>query len=162
MGVREKIDANFLYFFDQGQSYKSYEVFGAHLVKDEKGNNVACEFCLYAPNAKRVQLVGEWNNFEENRHELYCIDEKGVWYAYLEGNYEWQRYKYLIDTHDGQRIYKADPYAFYSQVYHLLQQFLHFFLKFSEIIIIGEKIIMKDLNSIEPWIKRNKMLLKKI
>ncbi len=116
MGVREKIDANFLYFFDQGQSYKSYEVFGAHLVKDEKGNNVACEFCLYAPNAKRVQLVGEWNNFEENKHELYCIDEKGIWYAKLEGNYEWQRYKYLITTHQGENLYKADPYGFYTQI----------------------------------------------
>lgn len=116
MSVREKIDSNFLYYFDQGQSYDAYNVFGAHLVKDDNGNNVACEFCLYAPNAKRVQLVGEWNDFKENQHELFCIDNKGIWYAKLEGNYEWQRYKYLLTTHDGKNIYKADPYAFYSQI----------------------------------------------
>lgn len=116
MSVRDKINPDFLYYYDQGKCLNAYEVFGAHLVKNEKGENIACEFALYAPNAKRVQLVGEWNGFNENQQELYCVDEKGVWYAYLEGNYEWQRYKYLIDTHDGQRIYKADPYAFYSQV----------------------------------------------
>ena len=116
MLVRDRINKDFLYYFDQGESIDSYKVFGAHLVKNEKGENIACEFCLFAPNARRVDLVGEWNNFEENKQELYCIDEKGIWYAYLEGNYEWQRYKYLITTHQGERIYKSDPYAFYSQI----------------------------------------------
>ena len=63
MSIREKIDGNFLYFFDQGQALEAYKVFGAHLQKDEKGKNIACEFCLYAPNASRVELVGEWNDF---------------------------------------------------------------------------------------------------
>ncbi|MCR4897948.1 MAG: 1,4-alpha-glucan branching protein GlgB, partial [Acholeplasmatales bacterium] len=40
----------------------------------------------------------------------------GVWYCYLEGQFEWQRYKYLIITKQGEHLYKADPYAFYSQV----------------------------------------------
>lgn len=116
MSVRDMIDGNFLYFFDQGQSLEAYKVFGAHLVKDDSGKNIACEFCLYAPNANRVELVGEWNDFKENQHELFCVDEKGIWYAKLEGDFEWQRYKYLITTKSGQKIYKADPYAFYSQI----------------------------------------------
>ena len=116
MRVRDRINKDFLYYFDQGKCLNAYDVFGAHLVKDENGNKIGCEFCLFAPNARRVDLVGEWNGFVENQQELYCIDEKGIWYAYLEGDYEWQRYKYLITTHSGERIYKADPYAFYSQV----------------------------------------------
>ena len=116
MSVRDKINPEFLYYYDQGKCLNAYEVFGAHLVKGANFENVGCEFAVYAPNAKRVQLVGEWNGFNENQQELYCVDEKGVWYAYLEGDYEWQRYKYLIETHDGQKFYKADPYAFYSQV----------------------------------------------
>lgn len=116
MSVREKINPEFLYYYDQGKCLNAYEVFGAHLVKDKDFKNVGCEFAVYAPNAKRVQLVGEWNGFNENQQELFCVDEKGVWYAYLDGDYEWQRYKYLIETHDGQKFYKADPYAFYSQV----------------------------------------------
>lgn len=116
MSVRERIDNNFLYFFDQGECLEAYKVFGAHLVKNENGENIACEFCLYAPNADRVDIVGEWNNFEEGKHQLFCIDNKGIWYAKLEGNYEWQRYKYLITTKDGKKLYKSDPYAFYSQI----------------------------------------------
>lgn len=116
MAVKERIDNNFLYFFDQGQALEAYQVFGAHLVKDKAGKNVACEFCLYAPNASRVELVGEWNDFKENQQELFCIDPKGIWYAKLSGDYEWQRYKYLLTTKNGQKLYKADPYAFYSQI----------------------------------------------
>ncbi|MGM9969580.1 MAG: 1,4-alpha-glucan branching protein GlgB [Anaeroplasma sp.] len=116
MSVKERIDKNFLYFFDQGECLDAYKTFGAHLVKDENGNNIACEFCLYAPNAERVDLVGEWNNFEEGKHQLFCLDEKGIWYARLDGNYEWNRYKYLITCKNGKKIYKADPYAFYSEI----------------------------------------------
>ncbi|MBQ9448428.1 MAG: 1,4-alpha-glucan branching protein GlgB [Acholeplasmatales bacterium] len=114
--VRDKIDGNFLYFFDQGECYNAYDIFGAHVVKDAKGNIVGCEFCLFAPNARRVEIVAEWNGFFPNSQELYCIDEKGIWYAYLEGNLEWGRYKYLITTHQGEQIYKADPYAFYADL----------------------------------------------
>ena len=50
------------------------------------------------------------------KQELYCIDAKGVWYAYLEGNfYEWQRYLYVITTHQNEMLYKSDPFGFYSQ-----------------------------------------------
>lgn len=116
MAIRERINKDFLYYFDQGLCLDAYKVFGSHLIKDENGKNIACEFCLYAPNAKRVEIVGEWNNFTMNQQELYCIDEKGIWYAKLEGDYEWQRYKYLITTKSNDKIYKADPYAFYSQI----------------------------------------------
>lgn len=116
MSIRNKIDTNFLYFFDQGEALDLYNYFGAHLEKDDNMKNIACEFVLYAPNASRVEIVGEWNDFKENQHELFCIDPKGIWYARLEGDYEWQRYKYLITTKDGRKLYKADPYAFYSQI----------------------------------------------
>ena len=115
MAIRERINKDFLYYFDQGLCLDAYKVFGSHLIKDENGKNIACEFCLYAPNAKRVEIVGEWNNFTMNQQELYCIDEKGIWYAKLEGDYEWQRYKYLITTKSNDKIYKADPYAFHAE-----------------------------------------------
>ncbi len=114
--VREKINHDFLYYFDQGKSLNSYDVFGAHLVKNEKNEIIGCEFCLYAPNANRVEIIAEWNNFELGRQELYCVDEKGIWYAYLEGNYfEWKRYLYVITTKQGEMLYKSDPYAFFSE-----------------------------------------------
>ncbi len=114
MSVRDKIDSNFLYFFDQGKVTNAYEVFGAHLVKDEEGNNIACEFTLYAPNAKEVNIIGEWNDFDPKKTKMFCIDSKGIWYAKLEGNYEWSRYKYQIITKQNNVNYKSDPFAFYS------------------------------------------------
>ena len=116
MLVRDLIDQNFLYFFDQGECLEAHKVFGAHLVKDENGKNIACEFCLYAPNADRVDIIGDWNGFQEGKHQLFCIDSKGIWYAKLEGDYEWNKYKYVITTKQGEKLIKADPYAYYSEL----------------------------------------------
>lgn len=115
MSLRDKIDGNFLYYYDQGLSTDSYNIFGAHLVKNEKGEYIACEFTLYAPNARSVEIVGEWNDFKGGTY-MDKVDSLGVFNLTLQGNYEWQRYKYLIKTYDGRELYKADPYAFYSQI----------------------------------------------
>ncbi len=116
MMVKDMIDSTFLYYFDQGKSLESYNVFGAHLNKDEQGNILGVEFCLYAPNAKSVSVVGEWNYFNKTKDPMKKIDSKGIWYLYLEGNFEWKRYKYFIITKNGEEKYKADPYAFYSEL----------------------------------------------
>ena len=73
MFIKDKIDKNFLYFFDQGDCVNAYDFFGAHLVKDEEGNNIACEFALYAPNAKSIEIIGEWNGFTRNKDYLNCV-----------------------------------------------------------------------------------------
>lgn len=116
MKVREKIDSNFLYYFDQGLCVNAFEVFGAHLVKDENGKMTGVEFCLYAPNAKNVSVVGEWNQFNPYINRMELVDDKGIWYLYLDGEFEWNRYKYYMETFQGEKKYKADPYAFYSQL----------------------------------------------
>lgn len=114
MSIREKIDSNFLYLFDQGKCTNAYEFFGSHLIKKE-GKMVGVEFLLYAPNAKYVDVLGEWNDFKPG-NVMERITNNGVFYLKLDGNFEWQRYKYLITTFNDEKIYKADPYAFYSQV----------------------------------------------
>lgn len=116
MAIRDLINKDFLYYFDQGVCYDAYNYFGAHLIKNDKKEIIGCEFLLYAPNATRVEIIGDWNNFERGKHELYCIDAVGVWYAKLDGNLEWNRYKYVITTKSGEVLYKADPYAFYSEM----------------------------------------------
>lgn len=116
MLIKDKIDQNFLYFLDQGDCTNAYEFFGAHLVKDEAGNNIACEFSVYAPNARSIEIIGEWNGFTRGKNYLNCIDSKGVWYLKLDGNYEWKKYKYVITTKSGEVLFKADPYAFYSEI----------------------------------------------
>ncbi len=115
MFIKEKITEQFVSSYKEGLCLDAYNVFGAHLVKDKDGNFIGCEFALYAPNAVSVDLIGEWNNFTQGANRLEHI-LGGVWYCYLEGQFEWQRYKYLIITKQGEHLYKADPYAFYSQV----------------------------------------------
>ena len=115
--IKDKFDSTFMYYFDQGKSLESYNFFGAHLRKNDQGKVIGCEFCLYAPNAKYVSVVGEWNFFNKNQDAMQLIDSMGVWYLYLEGEFfEWQRYKYFMVTKTGEEKYKSDPYAFYSEL----------------------------------------------
>lgn len=114
--IKDKIDSNFMYFFDQGLSKNSYETFGAHLVKDQDGKNIGCEFVLFAPNATSVSVVGEFNFYDEKRTVMQKIDDRGVFYAYVDGNIEWSRYKYRLETPNAGILYKADPYAFFSDL----------------------------------------------
>lgn len=116
MSIKDRIDVNFLYYFDQGDCTNAYEFFGAHVLKDQKGEIVGCEFALYAPNASKVEIIGDWNNFERDKTILTCLDPKGIWYTKLDGNLEWKKYKYVITTKNGEVLYKADPYAFYSEM----------------------------------------------
>lgn len=116
MKIRDKIDSNFMYFFDQGKATELHKILGAHLIKDGYGHNVACEFLVYAPNAKLVNILGEWNNFQPWLCNMELIDDSGIWYKYLEGNFEWKRYKYEIITKNDEIKYKSDPFAFFSDL----------------------------------------------
>lgn len=116
MSVKSRIDSNFLYYYNEGKSLNSYEIFGSHLVYDKNHNPIGCEFALLAPNAKSVQLIGSFNNFERDKIYLEKIDDFGVWYYYYEGDILNASYKYIITTKDGKELIKADPYAFCSDL----------------------------------------------
>ena len=108
--------ADTLYYFNQGQLKDAYEHFGAHLLKDDQGQVVGTRFTVYAPHAKAISVVGEFNGYEDWVHQLSKIDDSGVWRIEIPENLEWKAYKYMIETHRGAKLYKADPYAFFSSV----------------------------------------------
>jgi len=114
--VRKNIDGQFMYYFDQGLLRDAYNTFGAHLVKNDKGEIIGCEFCVFAPNALRVSVVGEFNYYDPNATVMEKVDEKGMFYAYVDHNIEWSRYKYRIETPNAGVLFKADPYAFFSDM----------------------------------------------
>jgi len=103
-----------LYFFNQGKLLDAYRVFGAHIKKDGKGNHLGTSFTVWAPHAKEVNVMGEFNNYEAWIHNLKRVDESGIWSIFIEDAKEWQSYKYEIKTFDGRVLYKSDPYAFFS------------------------------------------------
>ena len=101
--IRDILDSTFMYYFDQGKSHEAYKLFGAHLNKDKNGTILGVEFCLFAPNAKYVSVVGEWNFFNKDQDPMQKIDDSGVWYLYLEGDFfEWKRYKFFMVTKYGE------------------------------------------------------------
>lgn len=103
-----------LYLFHEGTFYESYKLFGAHFVKNQDADGV--RFSVWAPNAKRVSVVGDFNQWSGTRHKMEQIGRHGVWVLFVPGLAEGELYKYEIETPSGQVVMKADPFAFFSEV----------------------------------------------
>jgi len=100
-----------VYLFHQGTNYSTYEFLGCHF--DSK-TGVAV-FRTWAPQARAVHLVGDFNDWNRERNPMMRISEGGVWETTLENVCPEQRYKYAITSGYGSQILKADPYAFCSE-----------------------------------------------
>ncbi|MGD9964520.1 MAG: alpha-amylase family glycosyl hydrolase, partial [Candidatus Izemoplasmatales bacterium] len=103
-----------LYLFNEGKLKEAYKLFGSHLVKDEKNNIKGVDFRVYAPHAKIVSIVGDFNSWDSRTHVMEKEDAFGVYHLFIPNLGEWTRYKYCIVTSYGETIFKADPYAFFS------------------------------------------------
>jgi len=97
-----------------GRSSNLYNIMGAHLVHHQKG--IATEFTVYAPNAREVRLVSDFNGYEGWKHVLTKIHHLGIFRIEIPGNYEWATYKYEIHTENGRVLFKADPFGFFAEV----------------------------------------------
>ena len=98
--------------FHTGDSVYAYNLLGAHLV-NWNGRN-GCVFRVWAPTARSVSVAGEFNNWDNNATYMYDIGY-GVWEVFVEGVEEFCAYKYCIESEYGDRLMKADPYAFHAQ-----------------------------------------------
>jgi len=103
-----------LYLFNEGKLKEAYNLFGSHLVKDKKGVILGTNFRVYAPHAKIVSVVGDFNYWDSKTHVMEKEDNFGVFQLFVPNLSEWARYKYCIVSSYGQTIFKADPYAFFS------------------------------------------------
>ena len=101
------------YLFGQGTHYDIYKKLGAHLSKED--GKEGTYFAVWAPNAKEVHVVGSFNDWNENSHEMTKLGEVGIWGLFIPGVGEGALYKYLITTQENRKLYKADPYANYAQ-----------------------------------------------
>ena len=108
------LDDFLVHLFHQGECLEAYKLFGAHEV-EENGQKGVC-FNVYAPNAKYIFLIGEFNEWNESSHPMTKVSNGGIWSLFVPGVKQKQCYKYLIYGPVGQKLYKADPYAFYSEL----------------------------------------------
>ena len=114
-GRREKvfISETDEYLFGQGTHYDIYRKLGAHLSKENGEEGTF--FAVWAPNAVSVHVVGSFNGWNENEHEMKRLGEIGIWTLFIPGVSEGELYKFLITAQDGRKLYKADPFANYAQ-----------------------------------------------
>ena len=100
-----------LYLYNEGTHYKSYERLGAHLIKHQDVDGVS--FAVWAPNAKRVSVVGNFNNWDGRRHLMRPRGSSGVWELFIPGLKEWDIYKYELIGANGDLLpLKSDPVGF--------------------------------------------------
>lgn len=99
--------------FVEGNLPEAYSYFGAH--KKRKKDLEGYQFLVWAPHAKKVRLIGDFNHWYGQDFELKKNDY-GCWHIFVTGLLEGQCYKYEIETQKGKIIHKSDPFGFYSEL----------------------------------------------
>lgn len=102
------------YLFAQGTHYEIYEKMGAHEAEIDGQKGVY--FAVWAPNAKYVNVIGSFNNWDIFKDNMDRISEGGIFALFIPGAKIGDMYKYVITTSDDRKLYKADPYGNYAQL----------------------------------------------
>ena len=102
------------YLFAQGTHYEIYEKMGAH--EAEVDGQKGVYFAVWAPNAKYVNVIGSFNNWDIFKDNMERISEGGIFALFIPGVKVGDMYKYVITTSDDRKLYKADPYGNYAQL----------------------------------------------
>ncbi len=104
-----------LYLFNEGSQLRLYNKLGGHPLT--AGGVAGTYFAVWAPDAEQVFVVGDFNHWSRTSHPLHPRDQSGIWEAFVPGVGIGTIYKYyIISRHNGYRVEKADPFAFYSEV----------------------------------------------
>ena len=99
----------------EGTHYRLFDKLGAHLIEHEGAAGV--HFAVWAPNARTVALVGDFNDWDARRHVMRRRADIGVWEIFIPDLGAWRAYKYHVVGPDGAvQPLKADPYAFASEL----------------------------------------------
>ena len=104
-----------IYLLREGKHLYSYEKLGAHIITLEGVSGV--NFTVWAPNAMRVSVTGDFNNWDARLHPMQPVRDSGIWELFIPGLDEGAVYRYHIKSRfNAFQIEKSDPYAFCSEV----------------------------------------------
>jgi 1,4-alpha-glucan branching enzyme len=98
-----------LHLFNEGTHYRAWEKFGSHRTTVDGVAGV--HFAVWAPNARRVSVIGDFNRWDGRVHPMNVLGSSGVWEVFVPGLSEGACYKYEVETAAGHLLEKADPYA---------------------------------------------------
>ncbi len=99
-----------IYLYNTGEAQMAYELFGCHYIPELQMHR----FCVWAPNARAISVVGDFNNWEVGKNAL-TFYKNGVWTGFIGGLCDGDSYKYAMHGYDGSQVLKADPFAFHTE-----------------------------------------------
>ena len=102
------------YLFGEGTHYDIYKKLGAH--PSYEGGKKGYHFAVWAPNAVAVNVVGDFNGWNEFANPMGKVGDVGIWACFIPDVEEDQYYKFLITTRNGEKLFKADPFANYAEL----------------------------------------------
>ena len=104
------------YLFGQATHYDIYKKLGAHPATENGKKGVM--FNVWAPHASRIWVIGSFNEWDEEADEMQHLEtgNMGIYELFIPEAKEGDLYKYLIETQDGTKLYKSDPYANYAEM----------------------------------------------
>jgi len=103
-----------IYLFKKGELMLSYETFGAHIRKREGVSGV--RFVVWAPNARNVSVVGNFNRWSPEVHRMFNVSDSGIWELFVPDIGEGELYKFAVTNAQGEIRFHTDPYAFYTEL----------------------------------------------
>ena len=114
LDARSPLSADDLYLFNEGSHVRLYDKLGAHVMRD--GDVEGTHFAVWAPDAERVSVIGDFNGWERGRHPLSPRGSSGIWAGFIPGVGRGAIYKYFIASrYNGYEVEKADPLAFATE-----------------------------------------------
>jgi 1,4-alpha-glucan branching enzyme len=106
---------NDLYLFNEGSHFQLYDKLGAHLVNRDGASGTY--FAVWAPNAERVSVIGDFNGWDKASHKLHPKGQSGIWERFFPGIGKGTLFKYHIASHHhGYRVDKADPFSIFNEI----------------------------------------------
>ncbi len=104
-----------IHLFKSGKHFRLYEKLGAHAAEYKGAEGTY--FAVWAPNARTVNLIGNFNQWNNAKHKLNSRwDESGIWEGFFADIKKGEAYKYAIHSNTGEYLEKADPFAFFAEV----------------------------------------------
>jgi 1,4-alpha-glucan branching enzyme len=103
-----------LHLFSEGTHHRAFEKLGAHRIA--VGTTTGVHFAVWAPNAGRVSLIGDFNGWDGRVHPMRLLVPSGVWEIFIPDLQDGEHYKFEIGTKSGDLLKKADPFGFAFEV----------------------------------------------
>jgi 1,4-alpha-glucan branching enzyme len=103
-----------LHLLGEGRHWSSYKILGAH-VEVKKNKEIYTRFAVWAPHAKYVSVIGDFNSWDLRAVPMRPHGASGFWEAHISSDLTGQAYKFAITTFDGRVLYKSDPYGKFMQ-----------------------------------------------